>query len=143
MKKIIVIVGVLLILGYILYQNGPLWILQLLSLTSGSAPNAHVASGNSPKPPFKDGTYTGSPEDAFYGTVQVKAIVNGGKITDVQFVQYPNDRARSLAINTLAMPHLTQEAIAVQSANVDIVSGATDSSNAFMQSLASALTQAK
>jgi uncharacterized protein with FMN-binding domain len=41
------------------------------------------------------------------------------------------------------MPYLKQEAIAAQSANVNIISGATDSSYAFRQSLASALAQAK
>ncbi|HEY4384430.1 MAG TPA: FMN-binding protein [Ktedonobacteraceae bacterium] len=46
-------------------------------------------------------------------------------------------------INNYADPQLTSEAIQAQSANVDIVSGATDSSEAFIQSLNSALAQAK
>lgn len=91
---------------------------------------------------YKDGEYTGTVADAFYGNIQVKAIISGGKITDVQFLQYPNDRSTSIMINTQAMPMLKQEAITAQSANVDIVSGATDSSNAFIQSLGSALSQA-
>lgn len=92
---------------------------------------------------FKDGSYTGKAVDAFYGNIQVKAIISGGKLTDVQFLQYPNDQHESIEINTEAMPILAQEAITAQSANVDIVSRATDSSEAFKESLASALTQAE
>jgi uncharacterized protein with FMN-binding domain len=92
---------------------------------------------------YKDGTYTGSVADAFYGNIQVQASISGGKIANIQFLQYPNDRGTSIMINEQAMPYLKQEAIAAQSANVDIVSGATDSSQAFRQSLQSALDQAK
>lgn len=92
---------------------------------------------------YADGSYTGNAADAYYGTVQVKAIVSGGKIADVQFVQYPNERANSRYINGQAMPMLTQEAIQAQSAQVSGVSGATFTSQAFEQSLASALALAK
>lgn len=92
---------------------------------------------------LKDGSYTGSVADAQWGYVQVKAIVSGGKITDVQFLQYPNDRSRSVYINSVADPQLTSEAIQAQSAQVDVITGATDSSQAFIQSLTDALTQAQ
>lgn len=92
---------------------------------------------------YADGSYTGTPADAYYGTVQVKVIVQGGKIADVQFLQYPSDRSTSRAINSQAMPLLTQEAIQAQSANVSGVSGATFTSQAFQQSLASAVVLAK
>ena len=98
-----------------------------------------------PKPAglYADGAYTGSVADAYYGNIQVKAIVSGGKITDVQFLQYPDTHSTSVRVNTRAMPYLKQEAIQAQSANVNIVSGATETSMAFQQSLASALAQAK
>lgn len=92
---------------------------------------------------YKDGTYTGSAADAFYGYIQVQAVISGGKLTDVVFLRYPNDRGESVEINRQAMPYLKQEAIAAQSALVNVVSGATDSSVAFRQSLSSALAQAK
>ena len=91
---------------------------------------------------FKDGQYTGDITDAYYGNVQVKANISGGKISDVQFLQYPNDRRTSVSINSQAMPYLKQEAIQSQNANVDIVSGATQTSRAFRQSLQSALDKA-
>jgi len=92
---------------------------------------------------LKDGHYTGSAEQSIYGTVQVAVTIQNGKITSVQFLQYPNDRPESMQINTQAMPVLQQEAIAAQSASVDIVSGATDSSQSFRQSLQFALDQAR
>ncbi len=98
-----------------------------------------------PKPSslYKDGSYTGIAADAFYGNIQVQAVIANGRITDVKFLQYPNDRDRSIEINSYADPILAQEAIQAQTANVDVVSGATDSSQAFIQSLQSALDQAK
>jgi len=92
---------------------------------------------------FTDGSYTGSAANAYYGTVQVKAVVRNNVLADVQFLQYPSDRSTSRYINSQAMPLLTEEAIQAQSAQVSGVSGATFTSEAFVQSLASALTQAK
>ena len=92
---------------------------------------------------YRNGSYTGSAADAYYGTVQVRATIQGGRLSNVEFLQYPNDRGTSIYINGIAMPQLTQEAITAQSAQVDGVSGATATSQAFIQSLASALAQAK
>ena len=92
---------------------------------------------------YKNGTYTGSVADASWGNVQVQAVIQGGKITAVNFLQYPNDRSNSIRINTQAMPYLQQEAIQAQSAQVNIVSRATDTSMAFMESLTNALSQAQ
>jgi uncharacterized protein with FMN-binding domain len=107
--------------------------------SSTETPNAAQTPGSL----YRDGSYTGSVDDAQWGFVQVKAIITNGKITDVQFLQYPNDRSRSIYINSIADPQLTSEAIQAQSANVDIVTGATDSSDAFIQSLTDALSQAR
>jgi len=92
---------------------------------------------------YNDGTYTGGVADAYYGMVQIQAVIQGGKLASVSFLQYPNDRNTSVFINGQAMPILKSEAIQAQNANVDIVSGATDTSMAFQQSLGDALAQAK
>ena len=60
----------------------------------------------------------------------------------MQALQYPQERRRSAYINSQAVPILQSEAIQAQSANVNIVSGATLTSEGFQQSLQSALTQA-
>jgi uncharacterized protein with FMN-binding domain len=74
--------------------------------------------------------------------VQVKVAIQNGKIADVQFLDYPQDRGHSIEINSYAIPILKSEAIQIQNSSVDIVSGATETSLAFIQSLASALAQA-
>lgn len=110
------------------------------TITSTKAPTPVATAVRTGK--YKDGTYTGSIADAFYGNVQVQVTVSGGNITDVQFLQHPSDRRTSIEINSQAMPMLKQEAIQAQSAQVSGVSGATATSQAFIQSLASALSQA-
>jgi uncharacterized protein with FMN-binding domain len=105
-------------------------------------PTSPSPKASSQQGKYKDGKYTGSVADAYYGNIQVQVVISGGKISDVIFLQYPNDRGTSIEINSQAMPLLKQEAIQAQSANVSGVSGATDSSNAFIQSLGSALQQA-
>jgi uncharacterized protein with FMN-binding domain len=92
---------------------------------------------------YKDGTYTGTVADAIYGPLQVKAIVSGGKLTDVQFLQYPNSSGHTSEVSARALPQLKSMAIAAQSSKVDAISGATQTREAFEQSLASALAQAK
>jgi uncharacterized protein with FMN-binding domain len=92
---------------------------------------------------YKDGSYTGPVTDAYYGNMQVQTSIKQGLITDVQVLQYPNDRHNSIMINNQALPLLKSEAIQAQSTNVDIISGATATSEAFIQSLQAALDQAK
>jgi uncharacterized protein with FMN-binding domain len=111
--------------------------------TSATATPAAASSSNASSATYKDGQYTGTASDAVYGYIKVKAVVSGGKLTDVQFLQYPDDHHESVEINTQAMPLLKQEAIQAQSADVDIVSGATDTSRAFVESLTAALKGAQ
>jgi len=91
---------------------------------------------------YKDGTYTGDAANAYYGNVQVQAVISGGKLVSVNVLQYPSDHSTSVAINQQALPYLKQEAIQAQSAHFQIVSGATFTSQAYMQSLENALSQA-
>jgi uncharacterized protein with FMN-binding domain len=92
---------------------------------------------------YKDGEFTGDPAEILWGMVQVKAVIQSGKIADVQFLQMPFDRARSVEITDLAKPLLKSEAIKTQSAQVDLVSSATMTSLGFREALASALEKAK
>lgn len=114
------------------------------SLT-GNFPSANSVPAVSqvPSGSFRDGTYTGPSIDAYYGNVQVQLTVSGGRITAVQFLDYPHDRSTSRMINSQAVPLLQSEVIIAQSGNVDIVTGATATSEAFLQSLQPALAQAK
>lgn len=92
---------------------------------------------------YKDGTFTGTVADAYYGYVQIRTTITNGKITSVEFLQYPNDARTSQRINSQAMPILQSQALQAQSAQVNGVSGASATSDAFIQSFGNALAQAK
>ncbi len=87
-------------------------------------------------------TVTGDTAQTQWGPVQVQITVASGKITDITPVQYPNGNGRDQEINSYALPVLAQEALAAQSANIDHVSGATVTSDGYVQSLQSAIDQA-
>jgi uncharacterized protein with FMN-binding domain len=87
-------------------------------------------------------TVDGDPFDNQYGTVQVRVTLQGNRITGVTALQMPYDHQRSAYISQQAEPYLQQEALSAQSANIDIISGATYTSQSYAQSLQSALDKA-
>lgn len=91
---------------------------------------------------FHDGAFTGHLFDAYYGDVQVQANVSGGCVTSINVLQYPADRRTSRRINDQALPILQSEVIQAQSGKIDIVTGATLTSRAYIRSLKDALAQA-
>jgi len=134
MKKTALVVLALAAAGaYFWNQSGRQAALPFVSGSLASAGGART---------YANGTYTGPVTDAYYGTMQIQAVVSGGKLAGVRVLRYPNDRGTSIAINSQALPMLQNEVIAAQSANVDIISGATLSSDAFIRSLSGALSKA-
>jgi uncharacterized protein with FMN-binding domain len=85
------------------------------------------------------GSFTGPDITNRYGDVQVKVVVNDGRISDVQALSLPQDREESAYISSQAGPLLRQEVITAQSANIAIISGATFTSMSYQQSAAAAL----
>ena len=160
-KKILV--SIFVILGFVFYgvyqrfngENNPNFIFNLPGASTASATveskpgytqvqsNQYNLTTSISSVLYRDGQYDGLAVDAYYGDVKVRAIIQSGILADVEFLVYPKDRNYSNEINTYAMPILKAEAIKNQSAKVDIVSGATNISNAFIKSLSSALEQAK
>lgn len=108
-----------------------------------STPNAtgaiRTASPTAAAAPADSGTFSGTTIDTRYGPVQVRIVVAGQKVVDVQPMQLPRDRARSAFISQYSAPILRSEAITAQTARIDIVSGATYTSIAYGRSLDSAL----
>ena len=98
--------------------------------------SAHAASTQGT---LADGTYTGQSANAYYGDIQVQVVIQNGAITGFRLMSYPSHTGTSIAINRQALPILAQEVITAQSTQVDIVSGATLSSEAFLRSVESAL----
>ena len=87
-------------------------------------------------------TIDGDPFDNQYGTVQVEVTLQGNRITNVVPLQMPTDHRRSAEISQQAAPLLLQEVLQAQSAQIDIVGGATYTSTSYAQSLQSALDKA-
>jgi uncharacterized protein with FMN-binding domain len=84
---------------------------------------------------------TGSTENTKYGPMQVSATLQGHKILDVKVLKQPNEPG-SAALNAKVFNKLHTAVLSAQSAKVAAVSGATDTSNGYTQSLQSALNQA-
>jgi uncharacterized protein with FMN-binding domain len=105
------------------------------SATPSATPSSTTGSAASSK-------VTGSVAQTQWGPVQVQLTVSSGKITDVSVLQYPNGNGRDQEINAYALPILMQETVQQQSAQIDMVSGATVTSNGYLESLQSALDQA-
>jgi uncharacterized protein with FMN-binding domain len=91
---------------------------------------------------YRDGSFTGPAYDTYYGPVQVQVTVQGGRVVAVDVPVYPADRRASQRINSRALPMLESEVISAQSARVNIISGATLTSDAYLRSLNSALGKA-
>jgi len=84
---------------------------------------------------------TGQPVDTQFGTIQVQILVQGSQILDVQPLQLPTDRARSAYISQVVAPMLHDEVMQAQSASINVISGATYTTQAYAMSLQSALDQ--
>jgi uncharacterized protein with FMN-binding domain len=77
-----------------------------------------------------------------WGPVQVRAVIADGRLTDVIVLQMPALNGRDREINAYAMPQLREAAIEAQSADIDVISGATVTSEGYISSLQAALDQA-
>jgi uncharacterized protein with FMN-binding domain len=87
-------------------------------------------------------TVTGDAASTRWGPVQVQLTVANGTITDVSVVEYPDNNGRDQQINARALPVLVQETLDAQNAQIDMVSGATVTSEGYLESLQSALDKA-
>jgi uncharacterized protein with FMN-binding domain len=106
----------------------------------GSSPLPPSATSATPAPTAQAAKQVdGDVVSTQFGDVQVRLVETGGKIVDVQALQLPVDRRRSNEISNYSEPILHDEALQAQSAKIDTVSGATYTSEAYRESLQSAL----
>jgi uncharacterized protein with FMN-binding domain len=110
------------------------------STTTTSAPPKPGARSSAPASTKQ--RYVGSAVETQYGIVQVAVVVSGRHIDSVNFVQLTAFDGRSQEINSQAAPILLQETVSAQSGHIDTVSGATYTSEGYLQSLQSALDRA-
>lgn len=109
---------------------------------SQQTPGTGTGTGSTGQRSTYSGQLTGSAVQTPFGTVQVQVTLQNGQITDVQALQLPSDQRRSQQIGQYAAPQLRSEVLTAQSSQVDTISGATYTSQGYMQSLQSALDQA-
>ena len=117
------------------------------STSSASSATAPASSRRRPTPASATPasttkTVTGDAADTRYGPVQVQITVTNGTITAVNAVDYPQNDPRDQQINSYAIPQLNSEALAARNASIDMVSGATYTSEGYLASLQSALDKA-
>ena len=74
--------------------------------------------------------------------MQVQITVENGRLTQANVLQIPWNNGNDVQINSYAVPILNEEAVQAQSANIDMVSGATITSDGYIRSLQSAIDQA-
>jgi uncharacterized protein with FMN-binding domain len=114
------------------------------SASSGSSSSSTTSSSGSSgsSGSMASGTVAGDTVQTRWGAVQVQITVQNGKITAADVVQVPSENPKDQEINSYAVPILNSEAVSAQSADIDMVSGATVTSEGYLQSLQSAIDAA-
>lgn len=114
--------------------------------TVPSGTGTPAGSGTTPTPGPSGSTaaktFTGPPVQNPFGIVQVRITVSGRHIVSVKAVRLPRDNPFSASISATVAPDLRREVLTAQNARIDIISGATYTSEAYAQSLQAALDQA-
>ena len=143
------VVGLVLLLGY--RSEGAAKV-QKVDTGSGASTNVGTGSGTgstgtgttvpTAASSSSDHSYTG--QDVFYryGDIEVAVTLSGSRIVTVTVPQDDASSPYSQTVNSAAVPVLVKEAVDAQGVNFDVVSGATFTSDAFAQSLQSALDKA-
>jgi uncharacterized protein with FMN-binding domain len=104
----------------------------------GSRPGKRQSPSAAPPAQTVDGAVVSTP----YGNVQVRLIHAGPRITDVRALQLTDSSQHSVSISAYAAPILRREAISAQSGQIDVVSGATYTSEGYQTSLQAAIDAA-
>jgi uncharacterized protein with FMN-binding domain len=157
MKRVVLwllstISAVVLLFGYHTSTSGPAATAQApvgaslsttsTTTTSGGSGGTGGTGGSGGKT-SSGATVTGQVAQTRWGPVQVQITTDSsGTISAVDVVQYPSGNHEDEQINSYALPVLVQSTLDAQSADIDMVSGATVTSEGYLQSLQSALDQA-
>jgi uncharacterized protein with FMN-binding domain len=112
------------------------------SMRSHSSTGGRTTASASASAPAATRTITGTVANTQYGPMQVQVVLTGKQITKVNVLQQTDSGQESSQIDSFSIPKLTSETLTAQSARIDAVSGATTTSQGYIQSLQSALDQA-
>ena len=104
-----------------------------------TGPGSTASTPSTTAPASATRTASGSDVQYRFGDIEVQVTESGSRITNVSVVRNDSPDARSYQINSQAVPVLEQETVSAGSAQIDAVSGATYTSDAYLQSLQSAI----
>ena len=135
------VVGLVLLLSYKTHNPGTTALRPgaLAPTTPQPTPAGGPSTPTQPSSTAATRTVYGQPFNTRYGPVQVRVTERGGHILSVDPVQLPEGTGRDIQIDNFAVPQLIQETLDTQSARIDMVSGATFTSEGYIASLQSAL----
>src|SRR5262249_21615613 len=106
------------------------------AVAPSAPPTVAPAPAQASSAAYRDGTYTGTGTSR-HGSIEVTVVVRGGQIASAEITgcgtRYPCSRLAALP----------GQVVDRQSAAVDLVSGATDSTTAFRAAVTAALAQAR
>ena len=105
-------------------------------------PPARKGAVDNPRRAATTEVVTGRVAHTVWGPVQVQLTVTSGRIASVSVPQTPSGTPKNVRVNDYALPILTESTEAAQSADIDMVSGATVTSTGYLQSLQSAIDEA-
>ncbi|HZN76439.1 MAG TPA: FMN-binding protein [Micromonosporaceae bacterium] len=117
-----------------------------LTASAVAEPTPVPSRGTGPAPSptprqLHDGTATGPLVQTDYGPVQVRVTVQSGVMTDITALVLPTLHEHSKWVDAELVPQLRQRVLTAQSADVDVVSGATFTGGGYLRSLQGALDQ--
>lgn len=150
MRRIIFAIGATLS-GIVLLFSWPTSTNQQVSSAGGTAVATGSSTGSTGSGTGTDtstsaaattATYDGAAASTRYGDVQVQITVTDGVVADATALAYPGGDRHNQQINAYAIPILEAATVKAQSANLDMVSGATVTSRGYVASLQDALDQA-
>ena len=108
-------------------------------LPSTSRPGTSTTTTEIPTTTSAPNVVVGPIERNRWGDVQVQVTFNDTRIADIQPLRMPGDNSHSTALSRESAPILRREALQAQSAEIDVVSGATLTSESYIASLQGAL----
>jgi uncharacterized protein with FMN-binding domain len=108
--------------------------------TPRTAGSRAASTSTSPPPHYRSGTVTRGDHTDF-GDVRLRVTTRSGRIVHIDVLEIPHANEVDRQLSQPAVHMLTDEVLRVQTAAVDIVSGATYTSEGYLASLQAALDQ--
>lgn len=137
---VVTVVAVVLLAGF--DTEPPVTLNPNSALRPIATPRAIERPASTPAPPGST-TGTGPVVATPFSVIQVRATLTNGRLTGVETIALSGDGPHTEALNARAEPILREEALRAGSADIDVVSGATSTSESWIESLRAAIRAAR